>query len=172
MYGMSEAKIADQDFARRTLEAAHQEYNQGIWVKNPAHLLAFYVKWTAPDFEERNNPKGHVTTREEMLALMAQVVTLGSLGGFGTILEAISTISELVPAGDNVVAVVVNKYRYHQTDTEGWYGISGEAHEIETSGRWRETWVKTDQGWRFQISQLLGNQTYVDGILFTPKQSG
>ena len=169
---MSETEVTTQNLVRRTLESAHREYNQGILENNPAYVLAFYEKWTAPDFEERDNPKGHVTRREEMLALMEQVVVSEGFGGFGTVLEATSTVAELVIEGNSAVAVVTNKYRYLQADTQGWYGVKGEEHEMEASGRWRETWVKTDQGWRSQISQLLSNRTSVDGVLFAPQQSG
>jgi len=169
---MSEKEATNHNLVHWELEAAHREYNRGILEDNPAQVLAFYEKWTAPDFEERDNPKGHVTNRGEMLALMEQVVASEGLGGFGTVLEAASAVADLVVEGNSAVAVVTNKYRYLQADTHGWYGIKGEEHEIEAFGRWRETWVKTDQGWRFQISQMLSNQTYVDGVLSTPQQSG
>ncbi len=155
---------------RRTLEAAHREYSQGILANDPAQLLAFYQKWTAPDFEEQDNPKGHVTSRGEMLSLMKQVVASGGLSGFAAVSEAASTVAELVMEGDTAVAAVANKCRYRQTDIQGWYGTKGEEHEIETRGLWRETWVKVGEGWRLQISQMLGSQTYVDGVLYAPAQ--
>ena len=170
MSKMLEIEFVDKSLVRWALEAAHREYHQGILENEPGQLLAFYEKWTAPDFEERDNPKGHVTSREEMLALMEQVVASGGLGGFAAALEATSTIAELVVEGDHAVAVVTNQYRYRQTDMQGWYGAKGEEHEIETRGRWWETWVKVGENWRFQISQMLSSQTYVDGALYAPTQ--
>ena len=166
---MSEAETTDHDLVQQILEAAHREYNKGILENSPAQVMAFYVKWTSPDFEERDNPKGHVTNRGEMLALMEQVVASGGFGGFGAILEATSKVSELVIKGDSAVAVVVNRDRYLQTNTQGWYGVKGEDHEIETVGDWQETWIKIGGDWRLQINQMIGNQTYVDGVLFEPK---
>lgn len=137
-----------------------------------AEALAFYEKWTAPDFEERDNPKGHVTDRVQMLTLMAQAVAMGNPSGSMTVLGATTSIAELAAEGSQAIAVTMNRYRCRQTDTHGWYGASGEEHEIETVGRWRQTWVETDQGWRLQVNQLLSNGTYVDGVLFAPAQKG
>lgn len=153
---------------RQALEAAWREYNQGISESDMAQVLAFYEKWTTPDFEERDNPKGRVTDRAQMLALMAEAVAVGSPGAPMIVLEATTSIAELTIEGSRVVAVAANKYRYRQTDTHGWYGIKGAEHEIEMAGRWRETWVQTVEGWRLQINQLLESETYVDGALFVP----
>lgn len=155
---------------RQTLETAHREYNQGVWENNPAHILAFYEKWTTPDFEEQDNSKGQVTTRAEMLALMEKVVSLGSFDVVGTVLEASSRIAKLVIKPDCAVAVMTNKYRYSQIDVQGWHGPKDAEHEIETAGRWRETWVKTEEGWRLRVNQMMSNQTYVDGVLFAPNE--
>ena len=155
---------------RQVVETAWQEYNQGILESDMVQVLLFYEKWTAPDFEERDNPKGHVTDRAQMLALVAQAVASGSSGGSMTVSEATTGIAELAVEGGRAVAVTMNKYRYRQTDTHGWYGTKDAEHEIEMVGRWRETWVQTDQGWRLQVNQLLGNETYVDGVLFVPGQ--
>ena len=161
--------MADQD-VEAALEAAHWEYNQGILENKPAHILAFYQKWTACDFEERDNPKGHVTKREEMLSLIEQVVESGGLGGFSAVLKATSTVTELILDGDRAAVAVTNNYRYRQADAHGWYGIIGEEHEIETKGHWRETWVRVNEDWQLQLSQLLSNQTYVDGVMHAPEQ--
>jgi len=162
---------ATQDLVRQVLEAAHREYNQGVLENNMAQILAFYEKWTAPDFEERDNPKSHVTDREQMLALMAQAVASGDPGGSMIVLGATTGIAELAVEGSRAVAVTTNKDRYRQTDTHGWYGVSGQEHEVETAGRWRQTWVQTDEGWRLQVNQLLSNETYVDGVLFVSGQN-
>ncbi len=163
---MSEAEDPALSLVRQTLETAHREYDQGILESSPAQVLAFYEKWTAPDFEERDNPKGHVTGRAGMLALMAQVAASGSLGGDMVALEASTSIAELAVEGSRAVAVTTNKYRCRQTDTQGWYGTSGAEHEAEMVSRWRQTWVKDEEGWRLQVNQLLDTQTYVDGLLF------
>ena len=168
---MSATEDTNLNFVRQTLETAHREYDRGILESSPAQVLAFYEKWTAPGFEERGNPKGHVTDRAGMLALMAQVTASGSLGGGMVVLEDATGIAELVVDGSLAIAVTENKCRYRLTDTQRWYGVKDEEHEVETVGRWRETWRETDEGWRLQINQLLGSQTYVDGLLFAPPAS-
>lgn len=160
------------DSARLALEDALRQYNQGFLDGDMAQVLAFYEKWTAPDFGERDNPKGHVTDRAQMLALVAQAVASGSSGGSMTVSEATTGIAELAVEGGRAVAVTMNKYRYRQTDTHGWYGTKDAEHEIEMVGRWRETWVQTDQGWRLQVNQRLSIETCVDGVLFAPAQGG
>lgn len=167
---MPETEDTPLDLVRQVLEAAHHEYNQGFLESDMARVLAFYEKWTTPDFEERDNPKGHVTGRAEMLALMAQAMAMGGSGDSMIVLGATTSIAEIAVEGSRAVAVAVNKYRYQQADAHGWYGAKNAEHEIETVGRWRQTWVKTDQGWRLQANQLVTNGIYVDGVLFVPGQ--
>lgn len=167
---MPTTKDTSLNTVRQVLEAAWLEYNQDFLDDDMTRVLAFYEKWAAPDFEERDNPKGHVTGRSEMLALVAQAVAMGSPGDSITVLEATTGVAELAVEGSRAVAVTVNKYRYQQIDTHGWYGVKDAEHEIETVGLWRQTWVETDQGWRLQVNQLVSNETYVDGVLFAPGQ--
>jgi len=169
---MTTTEDASQDSVRQVLEAAHQGYNRGFLENDMARVLTFYEEWTAPDFEERDNPRGHITDRDQMLDLMAQAVASGSPGGSMTVLEAATRIVEIAVEGGRAVAVAATKYRSRQTDTHGWYGVIGQEHEIESVGRWRQTWVETNEGWRLQVNQLLSNETYVDGVLFTPGQTG
>ena len=157
---------------RQVVETAWQEYNQGILESDMVQVLLFYEKWTAPDFEEQDNPKGHVMDRAQMLALMAEAVAMGSPGDSMIVLEATTSIAELAAEGSHAVAVAANKYRWRQVDTHGWYGAKDVEHKVETVGRWRQTWVKTDQGWRLQVNQRLSIETCVDGVLFAPAQGG
>ncbi len=168
---MSATEDATQNLVRQVLEAAHGEYNRGVLENDMAQVLAFYEKWAAPDFEERDNPRGHATNREQMLALMAQAVASGNPGGSMTVLEATTGIAELSVEGGRAIAVTTNKYRYQQMDTHGWYGVKDKEHEVEMVGRWRQMWVKTDGGWRLQVNQLLSTETHIDGVPFVPEHS-
>ena len=110
--------------------------------------------------------------RAQMLALMAQAVAMGSPGASMIVLEATASIAELAAEGSQAIAVMANKYCFQQGDAHGWYGAKDVEHKVETVGRWRQTWVKTDQGWQLQVNQRLSIETYVDGVLFAPAQGG
>ena len=105
---------------RQALEAAWREYNQGVSESDMAQVLLFYEKWTAPDFEERDNPKGHVMDRAQMLALMAEAVAMGSPGDSMIVLEATTSIAGLATEGSQAIAVMAKKYCFSKgTRTDG-----------------------------------------------------
>ena len=168
-------EAVEKRIVRQQIEAAHADYSRGILENDPVQVLEFYRKWTSPDFEERDNPVGNVTTREAMLSLMEQVVALKTMGNGRVPLEAATDIEAFEVGGGAVaqetraIAVMSHRYVSREADSQGWFGPKDQEHEITVTSRWRETWVQTDAGWRLQTNAMLGSQTFVDGVFFNVK---
>lgn len=141
---------------RETLRAAETRYDQTVIRNSPQEMLLFYQEMTTPDFVERDNPAGNVTTREQMLEMLEQVVATGRGFDHKELIHVGTAISELTISGDTATAVIVHSMHYIQTDTHGWYGSEGADVEIKNADRWERVWKHTTDGWRLQSSRYVG----------------
>lgn len=137
------------------LQAAEERYDQSIINNSPEEMLRFYQELTTPDFAERDL-KGTVTTREQMLKMMEQVVSATFGIGYKELLSVKTTIEELMVEGDTATAIITHCGHYIQTDVHGWNGLPGEDMEIKMADKWERVWKKSSGGWRLQSSRHMG----------------
>lgn len=140
---------------REELQAAEERYDRSIVNNSPEEMLRFYQELTTPDFVERDL-KGTVTTRQQMLKMMGQLVSATSGIGYKELLSVKTTVEEVLVEGDTATAIVTHCGHYVQTDVHGWSGPPGEDIELKRADRWERVWRKSSGGWRLQSSRHMG----------------
>jgi ketosteroid isomerase-like protein len=53
-------------------------------------------------------------------------------------------------------------------DATGNMGAKGQKHIMSDMAVSKDTWVKTDKGWRMKVTESITEKTTLDGKLFTP----
>ncbi len=143
---------------REELQNAELRYDQSVINNSPQEMLLFYQELTTPDFVEKDNPPGNVTTREQMLRMLEQVASAEQGIGYKELIHVETTVIELAIEADaeRAIAVIVHSGHYIQTDAHGWHGPKGADVEVKQMDKWERVWRKTVNGWRLQLSRYIG----------------
>lgn len=148
--GAAQQRGADDSIARvkRELSARYAENEAGFFARDPDLVM----RLRHPDFHTIT-PDGTVSNREQMYARTRTFI--GRVERFDSLSE---TIVELTLAGDTAHAIV------DQTTKRSQRFPDGTLHEIRTSVRQRESWIRTAGGWMmWRVDQIQPGQTLVDG---------
>lgn len=138
---------SEANIARQEIEARYQELSEAVRNKDFAAFQALRTK----DFSARL-PDGNVHGSAQMAARAAKL-----LNGIEAPITLSNRIELLILMDNEAIAIVHQKFSRAQE-------IAGRLHTIETSTTQRETWVKTDDGWKLKFVDNINNRlTLVDG---------
>ncbi len=144
----------DACVARKEIEARYAELAEAVRNKDFAAFLALRTK----NFSARLRD-GDVHTSAQMAARAKML--------FRRVQAPISFSNqiELLMLMDNeAIAIVHQKFSRMQE-------IAGQLHMVETSVRQRETWIKTEDGWKLKFIDNIGDtQTFIDGRNSKPEE--
>jgi Domain of unknown function (DUF4440) len=153
--------LADDAAVRKELEARYAELAQALKAKDRTLLQQFAEQATTPDFVSKG-PRG-TQTRQQMIDQLkdakqpwepSRVVHL--------------TITKLTVEGDQAIALI----DYHNEGTVSDPRFTGDAsrkpHMLVERGTGRDTWAKTDTGWKAKLHEELTAAYTLDGKPFTP----
>jgi hypothetical protein len=159
--GLLTPVLADDAAVRRELEARYAELAQALKAKDSTALQQFAERWTTPDFVS-NGPRG-TQTRQQMLDQLKDAKEPWEPSSVVHL-----TITKLTVEGDRAIALI----EYHGEGTVKNPRFTGDAsgkpHTLVERGTGRDTWVKTDMGWKGKLHEELSATYMLDGKPFTP----
>lgn len=154
--GCSEDRPASPDRTAQTreeLEARYRENEAAFFAKDPDRVMQL----RHPDFHTIL-PDGTVNSREQMDQRTRDFI--GRIERFDSLGE---TITHLSLSGDTAIAMVDQGTVRQQT-------VEGSLHEVRTSVRQRESWIKTEGGWMmWRVDSIQPGATLLDGKPLPPK---
>jgi hypothetical protein len=138
---------SEASVARQEIEARYKELSEAVRNKDFAAFQALRTK----DFSARLSD-GNVHSSAQMAARAATL-----LNGIQAPMSLSNQIELLILMDNEAIAIVHQKFSRAQE-------IAGRLHTIETSTTQRETWVKTEDGWKLKFVDNIHNRwTLVDG---------
>lgn len=157
----SPARGASQD-VRKELEAIYAQVAQASMAADNSAARQLLQEKTTTDFRvDAIKPKRFTLTRQMMLADIEK-------GPWEPNREMSFVIQRLNVHGRRAVALVEMHSVMTGKDPKYTRDPSGKPHEFVSSGRSRDTWTKTPEGWKLQRIQVLRDDTTMDGKPYTP----
>lgn len=131
--------FADDAAIRKQIQSQMARFQDAFRHKDMAGMRAI----TTPDFTIKN-VRGHVSTHKEADAALAL-----ELGALRAIPEWTLKIEKLVVKGDVATAIVSERMVAKMVDS------AGASHVNASTGKMRETWVRTPSGWKYKHAEQL-----------------
>ena len=154
--GCDEDRAPSQDRiaqAREELEGRYRENEAAFFAKDPDRVMQL----RHPDFHTIL-PNGTINSREQMAQRTRDFI--GRIERFDSLGE---TITRLSLSGDTAMAMVDQGTVRHQR-------IDGGLHEVRTSVKQRESWIKTGDGWMmWRVDSIQPGVTLLDGKPLPPQ---
>jgi hypothetical protein len=137
--------------ARREIQALYDRMN-GLVKKNERYAAKrHFLDHTTDDFVDKQK-NGRKVSREDA----AEVFDSGLLS-VAKFTQVVSRITSLTVKGSDVIVVYKDHTAFLLPDSEG------KSRRVSISSTNRDTWVKTEEGWKTRIAEQLTSQTLVDG---------
>jgi hypothetical protein len=137
--------------ARREIQALYDKLN-GLVKKNERYAAKkHFLAHTTDDFVDKQKG-GRKRSREEA----AEQFDSG-LFSVARFTQVISRITSLTVKGNEVIVV------YKDLTAFLLPGPDGKMHRVSATSTTRDTWVKTEEGWKTRVSETLTSKTLVDG---------
>lgn len=142
--------------ARKELSALYAQFGRLLQQEHRYALKQFFLKHTAEDAVLKQDGKSF--TREEMAELMEEgPMAMIQFKSFSF------AITSLAVKGKDVIVLYRDKTAGILVDPQD------NPHKIVSTSTNRDTWVKTDEGWKTRASEVLTSKTIVDGKEVKPK---
>jgi hypothetical protein len=149
---------ADDRSVRTELEALYAQYARIVKQDDRYALKRFFLDHTTSDFRGTSE-NGRTLSREDAVAGLHQVAI-----GAARFIGQEYGILKLTVKG-NQAAVL---YKGHTTAVAD--DPQANTHKIEAMTTVRDTWVKTPEGWKTRLSEILASKTLLDGREFKIRQ--
>jgi hypothetical protein len=142
---------ADDASARKELEAIYAQYNRLTQQDERYELRRFFLEHTTGDYRLKST-QGWTMSREDAAANLKT----GQGAAFRFTGHEYQMLKLAVKGSQGVVL-------YKERTTAMLDDPQGNTHQLVTSGTARDTWVRTPEGWKSRLSELLTSKTLLDG---------
>jgi hypothetical protein len=144
-------KLPDAATARKQIQAIYNEVNALVKKQEYYAVKQHILQHTTEDFIHKE--KGGKKLSREDSAEMSERAIFG-VSKFTTV---VSRITSLAIKGSDVIVVFA--------DTTAFLvpGGGGSSRRVSVSSTNRDTWVKTEEGWKTRLSETLTSKTLVNG---------
>jgi hypothetical protein len=153
------ASRADERSVRRELEALYNQSNRLLKQNERYPLKRFFLDHSTDDFRLKLET-GQTMTREEAAANMEEgAMAVAQFTGQDF------RILKLTVNGNQAVVLYKDRTTALLPDAEG------NAHKLVNASTTRDTWVKTPEGWKTRLTEVLSSKTLLDGKEVKPKRA-
>jgi hypothetical protein len=142
---------ADERSVRRELEALYAQSARIIKQDERYALKRFFLDHTTPDFRLKSE-NGKTISREDA----AEAMESGAMAA-ARFTGQEYRILKLTLKGNEAIAL------YKESTTAIIGDAQGNPHKIISSSTARDTWVKTPEGWKTRLTEVLSSKTLLDG---------
>jgi hypothetical protein len=150
---------ADERSVRRELEAIYAQSARVIKQDERYALKRFFLDHTTADFRLKSE-NGKTVNREDA----AEAMESGAMAA-AHFTGQTYRILKLTMKGSEAIAL------YKESTTAVIGDSQGNAHKIVSSSTARDTWVKTPEGWKTRLTEVLSSKTLLDGKEVKPRRA-
>jgi hypothetical protein len=149
---------ADDRSVRTELEALYAHYAQIVKQDDRYALKRFFLDHTTSDFRGKSE-NGRTLSREDAMANLNQEAMAAA-----RFIGQDYRILKLTVKGSEAVVL----YKDHTTAVVD--DPQGNTHKIDATSTVQDTWVKTPEGWKTRLTEILASKTLLDGREFKIRQ--
>jgi hypothetical protein len=150
---------ADDRSVRRELEALYNQSNRLLKQNQKYALKRFFLDHTTDDFRLKLET-GKTLSREDAAADME---------------EGAMAVAQFTGQEFRILTLAVNGSQavvlYKDRTTALLPDAQGNTHKLVSASTTRDTWVKTPEGWKTRLTEIVSSKTLLDGKEVKPKRA-
>lgn len=135
---------------KRAEQQIRAEYNKTIRYTKQKNVEGLLRQMT-PDFLYKTKSGQVVNKQMVEMAIREQYAHVKKVD------KRTTTIKKMEIKGDTAVVTTAEEAVFTMMD------VQGRPHKLRSIATTRDTWVKTPQGWKVKMTEILSEETFVDG---------